>query len=70
MNDSLLTSLIKGRVGAAVLSLVALVLAGWGYTLDEAAQAQILDVLVVFATGISTVFALWSKIRETKKTGK
>lgn len=70
MNDSVWISLIKGRVGAAVLSLVALVLAGWGYTLNEAAQAQILDVLVVFATGISTVFTLWSKIRETKKAGK
>ena len=70
MKDSMWSSLIKGRLGAAVLSLVALVLAGWGYTLSEDIQAQILDALVVFASGISTVYALWSKIRESKKEGK
>lgn len=68
MNDSFIVSLLKGRIGAGVLSLIALVLSYYGMSLSEGDQAKLLDSLVVIATAGSSIYAFLSKLREGKKT--
>jgi ABC-type nickel/cobalt efflux system permease component RcnA len=65
--DSFVASLIWGRVGAAVLALVAFVLGLFGYQLGLEDQSAAVEIVSSTLAGIAGVMALVSKIRETKK---
>ena len=67
MADSWAASAIWGRVGAAILAFVALVLGHFGYTVGEAEQAAAYEIIATILTALSGVLALVSKIRESKK---
>jgi hypothetical protein len=67
MNDTLIISLLRGRVGAAVLAIVAAALGSYGITLSDANQAEIINAVAVLVSIGSGVFAAWSKAREGKK---
>jgi len=69
MADSVSKSLSRGRVGAAVLSLVGAVFAGWG--IQEADVLAVTDNFDnMLAMGFSTfagIMAILSKYRETRR---
>ena len=65
--DSWAASAVWGRVGAAILAFVALILGYFGYQMGADEQAAAFEVVATILTGISGVLALVSKIREGKK---
>lgn len=65
--DSWAASAIWGRVGAAILAFVALILGYFGYSMGEEERAAAYEVVATILTGISGVLALVSKVRESKK---
>lgn len=65
--DSFKASLIWGRIGAAVLALLAFVLGFFGYALSPEDQSALLELGTAFLAGIAGLLALWSKLREAKK---
>ena len=67
MNDTLLVSLIRGRVGAAVMAIFAALLGSYGVTISDANQAEIVNALAVLVSIGSGLLAAWSKVREVKK---
>ena len=65
--DSWIVSVFWGRLGAAILGLLAFVLGLWGYTLTKEDQDSAFVLITTIITGVGGVLALISKIRETKK---
>jgi len=65
--DSLGASLIWGRIGAAVLAGIALLLGIFGYTFSPEDQASTTTLIAGLIAGIGGVMALISKIRESGK---
>lgn len=66
--DSWAASLVWGRVGAAVLALLAFVLGLLGYTLSADDQQNLNELIMAVIAGTGGILALVSKIRESKKT--
>jgi len=65
--DSFKASLIWGRIGAGVLSIVALVLGFVGYQMTPEDQASAYALVSSLIAGVAGVMAFVSKIRESKK---
>lgn len=65
--DSWAVSAVWGRVGAAILSFVALVLGYFGYSMGADEQEAAFTLISSLLAGVAGVLALVSKIRETKK---
>ena len=65
--DSWIVSVFWGRLGAAILGLLAFVLGLWGYTLTKEDQDSAFVLITTIITGVGAILALISKIRETKK---
>lgn len=65
--DTLVVSLLRGRVGAGILAIIAVALGYAGYTISPDQQTAIIDALVMIFSAGSALYALWSKIRELKK---
>lgn len=66
--DPWIVSIIWGRIGAAVLCMVALVLGLLGYTLTPEDQNAIVELIGKALPGVGGVLIIASKIRESKKT--
>ena len=67
MNDSFLKSAMVGRIAAAILALTAFGLSYFGYTLGPEDQAAGVEIIVMVCTGIASILAVISKVRESKK---
>uniref|UniRef100_A0A6M3LEE9 Uncharacterized protein n=1 Tax=viral metagenome TaxID=1070528 RepID=A0A6M3LEE9_9ZZZZ len=67
IKDPVGLSLIWGRVGAAVLALIAFGLGIWGYTLSPEDQASAAELIGSIMAGVAGLFAIISKVREGKK---
>ncbi len=65
--DSFKASLVWGRIGAAVMALLAFILGFFGFTLAPDDQASLVDLGAAFLAGIAGVMAIVSKLREKKK---
>lgn len=65
--DSWIVSVFWGRLGAAILGLLAFVLGILGYTFTQEAQTSAYALIMTIITGVGGVLALISKIRESKK---
>ena len=65
--DSWIVSVFWGRLGAAILGLLAFVLGLWGYTLTKEDQDSAVVLITTIITGVGAVLALISKLRESKK---
>lgn len=68
--DSLAASLIWGRIGAAVLALVAFILGLFGYSMSADEQAAAVSLIGAIITAIAGALALVSKIRERSRVAK
>jgi len=66
--DSWAASAIWGRVGAAILALIAFILGLFGYTLGPEDQVLAYELVSTVLAGVAGVLALVSKIRESKKS--
>lgn len=67
VKDPTMLSLIWGRVGAAVLALVAFGLGLLGYSLTPEDQTTLSGIVGTVLAGIAGVLAIISKVRESKK---
>jgi len=65
--DSWIVSVFWGRLGAAILGLLAFVLGIWGYSLTKEDQESAFALITAGITGAGGILALISKIREGKK---
>lgn len=65
--DSFKASLVWGRIGAAVISLVAFVLSLFGYAMTPEDQEATAVLITSVLSGVAGVLAIISKIREAKK---
>jgi len=65
--DSTTFSLLWGRIGAAVLLLVAVALQAAGFTFAAEAQAAVFDAVSGILAGVALIQVTISKIRESKK---
>jgi len=65
--DTTTISLLWGRIGAAVLLLIATVLQGFGYTFDLPAQEAVFDAVSAVLGGVALILVVISKVRESKK---
>ena len=68
--DSTKLSLLWGRTGAAILTLLASVLAGFGFTFGAEMQTQVFEAVAAILGGLAFLQVSASKIRENKKTKK
>lgn len=67
IKDSLVKSLIKGRLGAAVLMGLVMVLQGAGYEVESADLQSALDIIPSLLAGVAALMATYSKVKESKK---
>lgn len=67
IKDPVGISLIWGRVGAAVLALVAFGLGMIGYTISAEDQASLSNIITTILAGLAGLLAIVSKVRESKK---
>lgn len=65
--DSKTLSTLWGRTGAAILTLLATVLAGYGYMFGEEMQTQVFETIGGLFAGLAFLQVSASKIRESKK---
>jgi len=65
--DSWVVSALWGRIGAAVLALLAFVFGIFGYSMGAEDVGSANEVITAILTGVAGLLALISKIRETKK---
>uniref|UniRef100_A0A6H2A121 Uncharacterized protein n=2 Tax=viral metagenome TaxID=1070528 RepID=A0A6H2A121_9ZZZZ len=65
--DSWIVSVFWGRLGAAILGLLAFVLGLWGYSLTKEDQDSAFVLITTIITGVGAFLALISKLRESKK---
>lgn len=65
MKDSILISLMRGRVGAGVLAILSGLAGAYGIT--EAQQADLWQMLVAGGSTLAGVLAWFSKFRESRK---
>jgi len=65
--DSWVISVFWGRLGAAILGLLAFILGIWGYSLTKEDQESAFALITAIITGVGGTLALISKIRESKK---
>lgn len=65
--DSKTLSTLWGRTGAAILTLLATALAGFGYTFGEEMQTQVFETIGGIFAGLAFLQISASKIRESKK---
>lgn len=65
--DPVVISVVWGRLGAAILALVAFLLGIFGYTLAPDDQASLSEVIGALLAGVASVLAIASKVRESKK---
>lgn len=65
--DSWIVSAIWGRIGAAIIALVAFALGTVGYVVTPDDQEAAYTLVAGILAGIAGVLALVSKIRESKK---
>jgi len=65
--DSWIVSVFWGRLGAAILGLLAFILGIWGYSLTKEDQESAFALITAIITGVGGTLALISKIRESKK---
>jgi uncharacterized membrane protein len=70
MADSWKVSLVWGRVGAAVMAIVAMLLGFFGYQMGAEEQSQVVELGTSILAGLAGVLALVSKIREGIKAKK
>lgn len=66
--DSWIVSMFWGRLGAAILALVAFLLGIWGYSLSKEDQEVAFTLISSILAGVGGLLAVISKIREGKKT--
>jgi uncharacterized membrane protein YidH (DUF202 family) len=64
MSDTWIGSLLWGRVGAAILTLAAVVLAGFGIEFGADTQSEVYGAISAVLAGIGAVMAVVSKLRE------
>lgn len=67
IKDPTIISVLWGRVGAAILALVAFGLGLLGYTLTPEDQAGLTTTISTILAGVAGVLAIVSKVRESKK---
>ena len=65
--DSNVVSLFWGRIGAAILLLISVVLQGFGYTFGAEDQAAVYDAISSVLAAVALIQITFSKIRESKK---
>lgn len=65
--DSTTLSLLWGRTGAAILTLLAAGLAGFGFTFGEEMQTQVFEAVGAIFAGFAFLQISASKVRESKK---
>ena len=65
--DPWIVSALWGRIGAAVLALLAFVLGIFGYSMGPEDVSTATKLITALFAGIGGLLALISKIRETKK---
>lgn len=66
--DSTTLSLLWGRTGAAILTLAATVLAGFGFTFGAEMQTQVFEAVAAILGAVAFLQVTASKVRESKKT--
>lgn len=67
IKDPTMVSVLWGRIGAAILALVAFALGIFGYTLTPEDQTSLATLIGSILTGLAGVLAIVSKVREKKK---
>jgi uncharacterized membrane protein len=65
--DSFQASAIWGRIGAAVMAIISMLLGLFGYTMDLEDQASGVQLISALFALVAGVMAYVSKIRESKK---
>ena len=65
--DSFIASVVWGRLGAALLMIIAFGLSVFGYTLSTDDQAALNGIITAGIAGVATIINIVSKMRETKK---
>ena len=65
--DSWIVSVFWGRLGAAILALVAFILGILGYSFSKEDQEAAFLLITPILAGVGGILALISKIRESKK---
>jgi len=65
--DPWIVSVVWGRIGAAVLALLAFVLGIFGYSMGMEDVGSANQLITAIIAGVGGILALISKIRETKK---
>jgi hypothetical protein len=65
--DPMYLSVFWGRIGTAVLLLIAFTLGAAGFVFSEALQSQAFDAINQILIGAGTLLVIVSKIRESKK---
>lgn len=65
--DKWFVSVTRGRIGAAILALMALILDILGYSFGPEDMQTAYDLITAIIAGVAGIFALISKIRESKK---
>ena len=65
--DSNVVSLFWGRIGAAILLLISVVLQGFGYTFGAEDQSMVFDAISSVLAAVALIQITFSKIRESKK---
>lgn len=65
--DKWIVSVVWGRIGAAVLALLAFILGIAGYSMGAEDVASANEIITSLIAGIAGILALVSKIRESKK---
>jgi len=65
--DPWIVSVVWGRIGAALLALIAFILGIYGYTVSPEDTATVYDLVAAIFAGCAGLWAIISKIRETKK---
>ena len=65
--DPLYISAVWGRIGVAILLMVAFALGGAGFIFSEALQSQAYDAINMVLVGVGTILVIISKVRESKK---
>jgi hypothetical protein len=65
--DPMYLSVFWGRIGTAVLLLIAFTLGAAGFVFSETLQSQAFDAINMILIGAGTLLVIISKIRESKK---